>query len=96
MRAIIVDMHKIIFKIGHAHVNFAITCRHTGVRTRLDDNIYNLNVSRVRTSLGRYSFNFVGCKAWNLLPSNVQCITNDNIIFKNYIKQHMNWDNYII
>jgi len=95
-RAISCDMYKIINKIGHSHNNILFQTVQSIRCTRSSSSYYlQLKPCKIKTLIGRNSFNFIGCKVWNFIPNIYKDINLGCDIFKNSIKNKVIWDKLI-
>ena len=90
-RSIADKMFRIINKVGHAHNSFEFGTT-TGTRSlRSNVDCVRLKHKKIRTNLGKNSFDFTGCQIWNFIPYEYKQV--NHLVFKKHMKFSINWDN---
>src|SRR6266404_4026084 len=82
---------ELLIKVGHAHNSFEFGTT-TGTRSlRSNVDCVRLKHKKIKTNLGKNSFDFAGCQIWNFIPYEYKQV--NHFVFKKHMKFSINWDN---
>jgi len=90
-RSIADKMFRIVRCIGHVHnvIHFDTVNESRSLRSSAGS--IKFKHKKIRTNIGKNSFDFIGCKIWNFIPEEYKVAVDSYSVFKYHMKRTIDW-----